>query len=103
MASTCETASTTSKACLPEVYTAEDLNRWADRFWDPIFESKGLVPDADDRKVARWLTSRALLLMAEEKPSLPFTGSDLARTIQRVSQDESMAGELLRFMEGAQA
>lgn len=91
------------KACLPEICTAEDLNRWADRFWDPIFESFGIVPDADDRKVSRWLTSKALLLMATERPKLPFSGSELVRAITRISQDESMAGELLRFMEGAQA
>lgn len=98
-----QAATTEPKACLPDAITIEDLNRAADRFWDPAFESQGHVPNAEDRKVARWLTARALLLMAEERPGLPFTGSDLASAIHRVSQDESMAGEFLRFMEGVQA
>lgn len=78
-------------AVMPEIYTAEDLNRWADRFWDPIFKSKGIVPDADDREASRGLTARALLLMANEAPGQPFTASDLAKAIHRVSQDPLLA------------
>lgn len=83
-------SSTTPKACLPEGFNRaqaiEDLNAWADKFWDSqIFGPMGIAPEEVDREVSRNLTFRALLLLAQEG-ALEVNGHTLAQAIHRVNQ-----------------
>ncbi len=62
-----------------------DMRAWADRFWDPIFTGRGIVPDESDREASRRLTFEALLLLSTEGAT-EVTGHTLAQAIHRVSQ-----------------
>lgn len=98
------TKMTPATGTAPKAYTVAEMNYWIDRFWDrQIFEPRGIVPDEEERKVSRWLFSRAILSLVNEgvEPS-SLTTAMLAQAIQRVSR-ESNGEELRRFMDEAQA
>lgn len=89
------TAPPTPKACLPEGFNRaqaiEDLNAWADKFWDTeIFGPMGIAPEEIDREASRNLTFRALLLLATEG-AVVVNGRTLADAIHRVSRAEGEA------------
>lgn len=95
---------TQAATTMPKACTVAELNHWIDRFWDrQIFEPRGIVPSDDDRKVSRFVTSHALLLLSQDGVQPPITGSDLAKAIHRVFQDESTPDRLMQFMDKAQA
>jgi hypothetical protein len=78
----------TPKACpqgLNHDQMLADLRAWADRFWDPIFTERGIVPDESDRESSQRLTFEALLLLSTEGAT-EVTGHTLAQAIHRVSQ-----------------